>query len=96
MADLNVVALLKAKPGSEAQVQAALAALVAPTLAEAGCIAYELFESKAEPGTFITVEKWASQADLDAHLGTTHVQAALGAAGEHLDGTPAVHPLTPR
>ncbi len=95
MVDLDVVAVLKAKPGSEAVVQAALEALVPPTRAEAGCIAYDLFVSAAEPGTFVTVEKWTSQAELDAHLGTPHVQAALGAAGDHLARMPEIHPLIP-
>lgn len=43
MSDLNVVAVLKAKPGSEQVLGDALAALVEPTRAEEGCTGYELF-----------------------------------------------------
>jgi quinol monooxygenase YgiN len=32
--------------------------LVRPTLAEAGCVAYELNESKSEPGHFLFYEVW--------------------------------------
>jgi quinol monooxygenase YgiN len=39
------------------------------------------------------MESWRSQADLDAHLQTPHVQQALSVAGDHLAQTPAIHPL---
>lgn len=95
MPDLTVVAVLVAKPGQEDVVRDALVRLVPPTLAEQGCLAYELSESATSPGTFVTVESWRSQADLDAHLGTPHVQQALAQAGEALAAPPAVHPLVP-
>jgi len=93
MSDLNVVAVLKAKPGSEDALQAALGSLVGATREEDGCLAYELFASAAEPGTFVTVEKWRSQADLDAHLQTEHVAAALAAGADLFGAAPAIHPL---
>ncbi len=93
MADLQAVAVLTAKSGSQQQVSEALAALVEPTRSEAGCVSYQLFVSAADPATFITLETWRSQADLDAHMQTPHVQQALAAAGEHLAAAPAVHPL---
>ncbi len=95
MPDLPVVAVLVAKAGQEETVRSALSALVAPTRGEEGCLTYELYESGSAPGTFVTVESWRSQADLDAHLQTPHVQAALGAAGDALDGAPGIHPLLP-
>ena len=95
MADLPVVAVITAKAGSEQQVQEALTALVEPTRSEAGCISYELLVSAADPATFITMEIWRSQADLDAHLQTEHVQQALTVAGDHLAQAPAIHPLSP-
>jgi quinol monooxygenase YgiN len=95
MADLHVVAVLPAKAGSEATVRDALTALVAPTREEAGCISYDLYESAATPGTFFMVEIWRGQSDIDAHFGTPHMQTALAVAGEHLDGPPQIHQLTP-
>ncbi len=95
MSDLPVVAVLVAKSGSEGAVRDALSALVGPTRQEDGCLAYELFESAAAPGTFVTVERWRAQADLDAHLQTTHVQQALAVAGEALAVPPGIHPLVP-
>jgi quinol monooxygenase YgiN len=95
MPDLHVVALLPAKPGSESVVKEALTALVAPTRAEEGCLAYDLYDSAAAPGTFITVERWRSQADLDAHMQTAHIAQALTVAADHLAGAPQIHPLVP-
>lgn len=95
MADLQVVAVITAKSGSEKLVRDALNALVEPTRSEAGCLSYHLFESAADPAAFITIETWRSQDDLDAHLQTPHVQQALSAAGDHLAQAPAIHALTP-
>ena len=95
MADLTVVAVIVAQPGKADVVRDALAALVPLTLQEEGCLSYALSESAAEPGTFITVETWRAQADLEAHMATPHVQAAFAAAGESLAAAPAIHPLVP-
>lgn len=95
MADLTVVAVITAKPGQEDVVRDALAALVPPTLQEQGCLGYVLSQSAVAPGTFITVETWRAQADLDAHLQTPHVAQAFASAGEALAAAPAVHPLVP-
>ena len=95
MPDLNVVAVLKAKPGSEAVLKGALSGLVAPTRAEDGCVSYELFCSASDALTFITIERWRSQDDLDAHMQTAHIAHALQTAGEAIDGGPAIHPLAP-
>ncbi len=93
MSDLNVVAVIKAKPGSEAVLQQALTALTNATRNEEGCVSYELFHSASDPSAFVTVEKWRSQDDLDAHMKTPHVAQALQSAGEVIAESPAIHPL---
>lgn len=95
MSDLRVVAQIIAKPGSEDTIRTALAELVSASQSDAGCNSYELFESAAAPGTFFTIENWASQSDMDAHMGTPHVAAAFAVAGDHVAAAPAIHPLTP-
>ena len=95
MADLRVVALIPARPGSEDRVRAALATLAEASLGHDGCLGYELFESAAAPGTFVTVETWRDKSDLDAHMQTEDIATALGAAEGHLAGDIAVHPLVP-
>ena len=92
---INVVAVITAKPGSEDVVREALKGLVEPTRDEAGCIVYDLSESAVAPGTFITVEEWDGQSDLDAHMQTPHIQSALAVLGSELAAAPAIHPLVP-
>ncbi len=95
MSELQVVATIPAKPEAADAIRAALKDLVAATLAEDGCLAYDLFESASAPGTFVTVERWTDQAALDAHLGMPHVAAAFAAADGALSGDVAIHPLQP-
>ena len=92
---LDVIALIPAKPGSEDVVRDALVTLVAATRQEEGCVSYDLHESQAAPGTFVTVEVWRDQAALDGHMGTPHIAAAFAAVGDHVAGAPAIHALTP-
>ncbi|MCW2819157.1 MAG: antibiotic biosynthesis monooxygenase [Marmoricola sp.] len=95
MTQLRVVAQIPARPGSEEIVRDALATLATATQAHRGCVAYELFESAAAPGTFVTIETWESQDDLDAHMQTPDIATALAAAEGHLAGDIAIHPLRP-
>ncbi|WP_018155878.1 putative quinol monooxygenase [Demetria terragena] len=92
---INVVAVITAKPGSEDVVREAMKGLVEPTRSEEGCISYDLSESAASAGTFVTVEVWSDPADLDKHLETPHIQNALAVLGSELAAPPAIHPLTP-
>ena len=93
MTVLNTVALIRAKGGSEEIVRSALTELRTHTRAEEGCLRYDLFESAAAPGTFVTVEEWSDQGALDQHLTSPHIAAALAAADGALTGPPEIHPL---
>ncbi|MBC7723287.1 MAG: antibiotic biosynthesis monooxygenase [Burkholderiaceae bacterium] len=95
MPDLNVVAVLTAKPGSQDALRAALESLLEPTRAEEGCLHYELFTSLADPLSFVTIERWRGQADLDAHMASDHIARALGVAADLFAASPATHPLAP-
>jgi quinol monooxygenase YgiN len=93
MPNLDVVAVITAKPGSEAIVEDALKALVLASRGDHGCISYDLFSSDSTPGTFVTIEKWQSREDLDAHMASSHIADVVTAAGDHFDGFPAIHTL---
>ena len=95
MPEIDVVAVLIAKAGSEGVVGSALHDLLAPTRAEPGCISYHLFTSASSAQTFVTIEKWRSEDDIAAHMQSAHIAAALAAAGEHLAAPPAIHSLIP-
>lgn len=93
MSDVDVVAVIQAKPGSEAQVRRALEDLVPPTRAEEGCISYDLKVAIGQPGVFVTVEKWRSQDDLDQHMKSAHIARTFEVAGDHLAAAPGIYPL---
>ena len=83
---LTVIARLRAKAGQQARLRHELQGLVAPSRAEAGCLLYDLHESRSEPGVFLFYEIWKSIADLDAHFETPHVKAIGKLFPELLDG----------
>lgn len=90
-----------AQPGKEEELRNALAGLVTPTRSEPGCITYEFHTVEGRPGTFIAFERWVSQAALDAHVKTPHLQSFIGRSGELLRGSfesgiRLLHPLRPQ
>ena len=44
---------------------------------EPGCLKYVLMEVIAEPGRFLTYERWTNKAALDAHMGTPDIKEIL-------------------
>lgn len=77
---------MRAKPGQELRLRQELERLLAPTRAEKGCINYDLHRSLEDPTLFMFHENWASEADLDAHLRSPHLQALLRLMPELIDG----------
>lgn len=82
---LVVIAYMKATPGKEDELRAALTALVEPTRAEEGNVTYQLNEVIDEPGRFFFYENWASPALLEQHLAAPHIAELLAKAPEMLD-----------
>jgi quinol monooxygenase YgiN len=72
---LTVIAHVRAKPGRESRVRQLLEGLLAPTRAEAGCINYDLHQSQTDPALFVFYENWESEAHLDAHARSAHIQS---------------------
>jgi quinol monooxygenase YgiN len=92
---LRVVATLPLDPSRSVEAAAALATLAAASREEEGCYAYDVFESATAPGTFVTVEAWRAQEDLDAHMSTPHLGKAFEVLGPAIAGDIAIHPLKP-
>jgi quinol monooxygenase YgiN len=61
MIQLTVVAKIKAKFGSEAVLRQELLQLVLPTIAENGCLNYDLHCSIEDSTLFLFYENWASK-----------------------------------
>ena len=83
---LTVIAHIRARPGQESRVRQVLQGLVSPTRAEAGCINYDLHQSQTDPALFVFYENWASEAHLDAHSKSAHIQSFRKVALEILAG----------
>lgn len=90
MSEISTVAIITAKSGGAELVEQALRALAEATHGEAGCIRYTLNRGLQDRNVFVTIEKWRSQDDLDAHLKSAHIAAMFAAAGEHLAGAPVI------
>ena len=87
---LTIVARFRAKAGQESRLRQELQRLLAPTRAEAGCISYDLHQSQSDPALFVFYENWASQAALDAHSQSPHLQALLKLVPDLVDGRPDI------
>ncbi|MEB3279685.1 MAG: putative quinol monooxygenase [Lyngbya sp.] len=85
---LRVVARIIALPDRVEPLKAVLSELIEPTRQEPGCIQYELLQNRADPTDFTFVETWESEAALETHLASDHLQAAT----EKLQGLIATPP----
>ena len=70
---LPLVVLIETKEGCANQQIQAFKELQPLVLAEAGCLQYELTQDVNNENQFVLIEKWATQADLDAHDITPHM-----------------------
>ena len=66
--NITVLARFLAKKECIDDVKEALKELVPPTIAEPGCIKYDLHQENDNPQAFFLYENWQSDAYLDAHL----------------------------
>lgn len=85
---VRVVARVVAIPENVEQVRAILMGLIEPTRKEEGCIQYQLLQNDTDTSDFTFVEEWASKAALDAHLDSSHIEAA----SDKLEGLIASEP----
>ncbi len=89
MSEVVVVVTLRAKPGKDQEMAAALTAGSPETHTEDGCLVYAMHQRVDDPLSFAIVECWASQAHLDAHLELPKVQEMIGTLDGLADGQPA-------
>ena len=78
MAHCTIIGTVVAKDETRAELHRILAAQVAPTRAEPGCINYDFHVDEQDPIVFMFYENWRSKADLDAHLKMPHLQPLFG------------------
>jgi quinol monooxygenase YgiN len=91
---IGIVATFAVKPGQAAAFEAAIASFVAQVRAfEPGTTLYAFFKSRRAADTYVMMEQYQSQAALDAHNASAHLQALLPIVGPMLAGAPDVHEL---
>lgn len=76
---LIVAGVIQIDPTRRAAAEEAFGKMRTATLKEAGCIEYQAYVDRADPGTLFMFEKWTDQAALDAHFISPHM-ADFGAA----------------
>lgn len=62
------------KPGQEEAFERAFAPAVAATRREPGNLAFQLTRDPTQPNVYLHHERWRSLADLELHMGTSHMQ----------------------
>ena len=88
---LVVVAIATAQSGKEAELKSRLDGVATASWDEPGVVTYAVHDILGQPGSFMMVEVYASQAALDAHLETEHVKALIADLGSLVEGELAVH-----
>lgn len=84
---VTIIARIVPRAGKTARLRDVLVAMVAPTNREAGCVVYNLHEHPGKDGpTFSFYEVWLSQAALDEHMKTPHVQGLIDRLEELVEG----------
>jgi quinol monooxygenase YgiN len=73
----HVIARIAAKTEHVAAVGSALDKLAKATRMEEGCQQYDVYQATGESGVFFTVEVWADEGAVAAHMGTPHVAEAF-------------------
>ena len=88
MSEVTVIARAKVKPGHEEEMERAMRENAEATRCEGGCISYAIL--RGDDGVFMTVERFQSRSDFDAHMAAPHVQTLLGKIAPLLAAPPEI------
>ncbi|MFC4778290.1 putative quinol monooxygenase [Paenibacillus sp. GCM10023252] len=75
MENIVITAILKAKPGHEAELYEAMKRVVPFSQSEQGCITYKLHQSADDPAVYVFYEIWQDEQSLQKHLASDHYRA---------------------
>jgi quinol monooxygenase YgiN len=102
MTEVNVVAVITAKPGQRGAILEAFRANMPAVHAEDGCIEYAptidaegmgSFQTPFGEDAFVVIEKWASKDHLMAHAASDHMKA-YGAKTKDMIASRVIHVLS--
>jgi quinol monooxygenase YgiN/quercetin dioxygenase-like cupin family protein len=74
---LTAVTFIQGRPGTAPEVRRELLTLTAPTRAEPGNLAYDLYRSAEDSDRFMRLEVWRDEAALERHKATPHLRASF-------------------
>jgi gluconolactonase len=74
---LTAVTFIRGKPGTEDEMKNELFSIEAPTRAEPGNVAYDLYQSPENANEFMRFEIWRTPEDLELHKQTPHLKASF-------------------
>ncbi|WP_280296525.1 putative quinol monooxygenase [Nocardia abscessus] len=74
MSTLTLNVRFLARPGREAELRNLLQGMIEPTLAEDGCLRYELYLHPTDPSRMVLLEEWTDEDALAAHFRTPHLK----------------------
>lgn len=81
---LTLIAGFTAKPGQEQRLRDELQAMIAPSLAEEGCIAYQPYTHPTRADRMVIVEEWVDAAALEHHFTLPHFEHVAAVLAEIL------------
>ncbi len=79
-----VIAEAVAQPDKADALRDLLVPFAEASAQEPGCLEYKLMEVQAEPGRFMTFERWTDKAAADVHMTTQEIAALVPKLGEVL------------
>ena len=85
MSKLTIVADILAKPDQIEFLKSALQKLIPPTLAEEGCLQYDLHEDNENPAHFLFYENWASRELWQQHMEADHIKDHIAATEDAVE-----------
>lgn len=74
---ITVAARWQVREGRLGDVLAILAELAPASLAEAGCLGYEVYRGVDAPGSLLLLERYRDEAALEAHKQSSHYHALV-------------------
>lgn len=90
--NIFTIAVLKAKPGRLGDLQTTLAALAEETRKEPGALKYFFVHyHHHDENTIVSYERWADAEEEAKHWQTPHLNHAISAMKDILEGEPVIH-----
>ncbi len=86
----KITAILTAKPGKTADLEALLRDMVEPCRAEAGNVRWDIWQDRDNPTRFVLDELYVDDAAIAAHRASPHFLSYAAKVGDIADRTPII------